>query len=135
MEKLSTPDFIVIDDDSINNHICQKYIQLIFPDADIVTFISPVAGLEYIQTKYPITRQNDTILLLDINMPVLSGWDVLDRFINFPEGVKRQFKIYILSSSIAIEDKVKSNNNPLVSGFIEKPLNISQLRNLFKDYL
>lgn len=131
MENQLTRQFIVIDDDPINNHICRRYIEIVFPKVAIQTFTNPEEGLEYIQSKYPLSDDLETVLFLDINMPVLSGWDVLDRFINFADDIKQQFKIYILSSSVALEDKQKASSNPLVTGFLEKPLTTTQLRITF----
>jgi CheY-like chemotaxis protein len=133
MENKTVPRFIVIDDDPINNHICSKYIQIVFPGSDIKTFTDPQEGLDHISSAYTASSPNETILFLDINMPVLSGWDVLDRFAHFSDAVKKQFKIFILSSSVAITDKEKANKNPLVTGFIEKPLTIPQLQGLFSN--
>jgi len=128
MENRTTSRFIIIDDDPINNHICRKYIEIIFPGAEIADFTNPQSGIEYILTAYSAPTRHDTVLLLDINMPVLSGWEVLDIFAHFPETIKDQFNIYILSSSIDSEDKRKADSSPLISGFIEKPLSTSQLQ-------
>lgn len=90
MENIKTPDFIIIDDDSINNHICEKYLNLAFPGTEVVSFTSPQAGLDFIFNHYSAQPQKTTILFLDINMPVLNGWDVLDRIRNFPDAVKKR---------------------------------------------
>ena len=128
MDNRNTPCFLVIDDDDINNHICTKTIELIFPKADIQSFTNPQSGLDYMRSK----GKGETILFLDINMPVLSGWDVLNRFKDFPEEIKQLYTTYILSSSVAVEDRNKAEENPLVSGFIEKPLTVFQLKQLFR---
>jgi CheY-like chemotaxis protein len=127
--------FIIIDDDPINNHICTKYLQIVFPKADIKTFTIPQKGLDDIFLEYSEKHVSETILFLDINMPVLSGWDVLDRFTLFPEALKKQFTIYILSSSVAHEDRKKADDNILVSGFLEKPLSIMQLEHIKRQLL
>src|SRR5579872_656467 len=95
------PCFIVIDDDPTNNLVCKMYIKIIYPNADIRTYTNAQEGLEYISSKYPLPNTQETILFLDINMPILSGWEVLDSFNNFSNTIKKQFRIYILSSSVA----------------------------------
>jgi CheY-like chemotaxis protein len=131
MTEQTSTHFIIIDDDSINNFICRKFIQIMVPDANVEGFTDPQEGIEHIESTYPRPNAEEAILFLDINMPVLSGWDVLDKFINFPEVTKQQFKIFMLSSSVNTEDKQKASNNPMVSGFIEKPLTIDKLQTLF----
>src|SRR4051812_45391688 len=105
MENQTIPSFIVIDDDPVNNLICHKYIQLLSNEISIQTFTDPVAGIDYIINNYNEQQPNQTLLLLDINMPIMNGWDLLDRFVSFPDAVKQQFKIFILSSSVDLEDK------------------------------
>jgi two-component system, chemotaxis family, chemotaxis protein CheY len=122
--------FIVIDDASMNNQVCRVYIQALYPNADIQTFTDPVAGLNYIQQTYGQPHAHKTIIFLDIDMPGLTGWDVLDRFSKFPETMKRQFVIYIHSSSIDEKDITRAARHPLISGFIEKPLQMPQLQNM-----
>jgi|SRR5579872_2434756 len=134
MDKNSAARFMIIDDDPINNHICTKYIQLAFPGAHTISFTDPQKGVDHIDSAYSLPGQANTILLLDINMPILNGWQVLDRFANFPNEIKKKFRIYILSSSIAWEDKNKAESHPLVSGFIEKPITIEQLQQLFPEF-
>ncbi len=122
MEKNTRQNFIVIDDDRINNKLCRMTILNVEPGADVQTFFDPNAGLMHIQSNYGTHDANDVILLLDINMPTLFGWEVLEEFKKFSEVVKHHFKIFMLSSSVDPHDKEKAANSPLVSGYIEKPL-------------
>jgi CheY-like chemotaxis protein len=128
MSKKTFPNFIVIDDDRINNSICRKIIQSVAPDSDIQTFFDPNAGLVYIHSTYSTRQPNKVILLLDINMPTLFGWEVLEEFKNFSDIVKQHFKIFRLSSSIDPHDKEKAAKNSLVSGYIEKPLTVLKIQ-------
>ena len=130
MQNSITPSFIIIDDDPINNLICKKNIKSVFSDCDIKKFTDPQKGLDYICAKYDELSKHDTILFLDINMPVLNGWDVLDRLANCADVIKSQFSIFVLSSSIATEDKQRAHDNPIVKGFVVKPLTIQKLQKI-----
>ena len=118
------PGFLVIDDDPVNNRICEIVIKRVLPDAVIKTFIDPEAGLEYVEAHFKSGPPRRSVLLLDINMPTLSGWDVLAHFRTFPEELLSRYKIYILSSSVDEQDKERADNSPLVCGYIEKPLTL-----------
>ena len=122
-------DFIVIDDDPVNNRICEIVIRKIFRDASVRTFLEPETGLSYIAGTYNAPGANPVMLLLDINMPTLTGWDVLDYFTKFSEVLINKFTIYILSSSIDAQDKQRASNCHLVSGYIEKPLTLKWIEN------
>ena len=123
--------FMIIDDSPMNNLICEKTIRLFSPDVSITAFTDPQVGLDYINSNYNTPFPIETVLLLDINMPVLSGWDVLERFKDFPDFIREQFKIYILTSSINVADKQKADNNPLVCGLLGKPITMTQLESMF----
>ena len=114
--------FIVVDDDSVNNLICRKVIKLVFPEADVLTFTNPEKALLFIKSIYTYSPGKTTIVLLDINMPILSGWDFLEKFEGFDANIKEQLKIYMLSSSTDQLDKDLANENKNVCGYIEKPL-------------
>jgi len=120
--KNTLPDFILIDDDLINNIIAETIIQKLLPEALIIPFTNPEKGLQYVSTHYQLPGANHAILFLDINMPLLNGWEFLDQFSCFPVEIKQHVNIFMLSSSIDFEDKRKANSNPLVQGFISKPL-------------
>jgi len=113
--------FIIIDNDPVNNLLCTLTIKDVQDAAEIQTFNFPVNGFKYLAKEYANTS-NATVLLLDINMPAWSGWDFLDNFEKLDEKIKKQIKIYILSSSIDVNDKHRARENKNVVDYIEKPL-------------
>jgi response regulator RpfG family c-di-GMP phosphodiesterase len=113
--------FIIVDDDHLSNLICTMALKNALGNVHIKTFLSPEEGLAYIKEAYE-KDQGLTILLLDINMPTLSGWDFMEQYETFSETIKDQLIIYILSSSVDKRDKEKANASKYVSGFISKPL-------------
>jgi CheY-like chemotaxis protein len=130
MKDQTMPDFIVIDDDPINNIVCRNVLQISRPGSRIQTFTDPEAGLEFIRSLGAVAGEFEAILFLDLNMPVLTGWDVLKRFEKLPDSVKEHVKIFILSSSVDIRDKQRASTSPLVLGFIEKPLTMQHVQSL-----
>lgn len=116
---MKTPQrFIVVDDDPLNNLLCNSLIKKVFGNTDIKLFEEPEASLKYIQRAYDPGSPIPTVLFLDINMPTMTGWNFLEVFKSFNEQIRQQFTIYILSSSIDHNDKDKAESNPSVSGFI-----------------
>jgi CheY-like chemotaxis protein len=131
--KISLPDFVVVDDAPINNLICRMVIRKTLPDALVETFTDPEAGLDYIRCKYPDADASvpDTIILLDINMPVIDGWKFLEYIMEFDEQIKQRLSIYILTSSIDARDIQRANNNENVKGYIVKPFNKKSMDVIF----
>jgi CheY-like chemotaxis protein len=67
-------------------------------------------------------NESTSIILLDLNMPIMSGWEFLERFEELDEIIKKQVKIYILSSSVDPRDKERAGKNKDVEDYIVKPL-------------
>ena len=122
--------FMLIDDDIFSNILCKAVLKEIFANIDVVGFTEPEKGLEYIKNEYA-DNPVSAVLFLDINMPTLNGWEVMDIIAHYPESIKKNLTIFILSSSIDPLDKEKANENPLVSGYLEKPLSRKVLESLF----
>ena len=75
--------FIIVDDDAINNLLCQLIIEQQHPNAVIETFTDPQLALQHISSNTHGAIMSKAIILLDINMPVISGWDFLKTVCNF----------------------------------------------------
>jgi two-component SAPR family response regulator len=122
---------IIIDDDHIATIIGVHVIKRTFPDIDICSFTSPVEGLEFIQTEY-ITNPVKTLLFLDINMPMMSGWEVLNEMRYYETIIREHLFIYICSTSISYQDKILSSRHPLVNDFLEKPITKHKLIDIMR---
>jgi len=70
------------------------------------------------------------VIFLDLNMPIMNGWEFLDEFTKLP--IKNKPKVYIVSFSIDQQDVQKSQTYDIVKDFIEKPLSYTILTDLFK---
>ena len=88
-------------------------------------------ALAYITANYPRKDIEKTTLLLDINMPVLNGWEFLAELKQMNLAVVEQFNIYILSSSVDQRDIDKAKSDPHIIDFISKPLKKENLMELF----
>lgn len=124
--------FLIVDDDSLSNLLCKMVLNKTLSDIQIKTFLIPEEALEYIDSlSFKNQNEEKTILFLDINMPSMTGWEFLEIFKNFEEKIKKQFTIYILSSSISLTDIESAKHNSLVTDFIEKPLTKEIVAKLF----
>ena len=65
-------------------------------------------------------------------MPVLNGWEFLDRYQELYSD--RSDKIVILSSSIDYQDRLKAKEYQAVSGFLEKPLTLEKIKIQMEKY-
>jgi CheY-like chemotaxis protein len=112
----------LIDDDPLNNLINRKLITRIMPDAEVTEDLDARNALERIKNEF-----NPDLILLDLNMPGMNGWEFLEHF----QKLGKEITIYILTSSIDSEDYRKAQGYGYVKKYIEKPLNKQKILNLF----
>jgi CheY-like chemotaxis protein len=121
--------FVLIDDDHVSNMLAKNIIRRNFEATEFSVFTEPEEALRFLET---ITTP--VVVLLDINMPTLSGWDVLDKIELFPKQTIDMLKIYIVSSSIDIDDHERASRSHLVLGYLEKPITTAQISEHFSAF-
>ena len=129
---MAYPKFIVVDDDPISNTICRLTLEMVLGQIDLESFTNPKEALDYVARTYATPTLRKTILLLDINMPVMSGWEFLERFDALNQPVKSCIDVFILSSSVDPRDKDRSYSNKNVSNFLIKPLTVDAIKKVLK---
>ena len=123
---------LLVDDDEINNFISIKLIKKALLNTEIMACLNgkfAIDQLVEIQRKDP-DKMPDYILL-DINMPIMNGWEFLDEFKRLNIDAAGKCKIFIISSSVFSNDINKARSYPLVKDFISKPLNVDKIKELF----
>lgn len=117
----------IIDDDAIYQTIIDK---LILKSGVFSAHSSFLNGKEAINALNNILEDIDSlpdIILLDINMPVMDGWEFMEEIKLIKSKISKQIIIYIVSSSIAVEDKKKSKTYNEIFGYITKPISVNDL--------
>lgn len=114
---------LIVDDDDITNFITKSHLGKL----GFKNFKSVSNGREAIE--YITTNQDPDIILLDLNMPVMDGWEFLEerKRLNLCPNAK----IYLVTSSGRTEDKMKAAQYDNVKDYVEKPLNCDQLSQTF----
>jgi CheY-like chemotaxis protein len=124
---------LLVDDDEINNFISIKLIKKALLNTEIMACLNGKYAIEQlsdIQRKDP--NKLPDYILLDINMPIMNGWEFLDEYKRLNLDPLGKSKIYIISSSVFSNDINKARSYPLVKDFISKPLNVEKIKELFE---
>ena len=114
----------MIDDDDIFNYLSKRILLKSNAANSIIDFTSAKSALEFIKS----TNSEIDIILLDINMPIMNGFDFLDSFIRL---ANKQISVYMLTSSIDDADMVKSLKYPCVKGYFSKPLTTDTIAQIY----
>ena len=131
-ESTQSVSVLLVDDDEINNFISIKLIKKALINTEIMACLNgkfAIDQLADIQRKDP-SKLPDYILL-DINMPIMNGWEFLDEYKRLNLDPLGKSKIYIISSSVFSNDINKARSYPLVKDFVSKPLNVEKIKELF----
>ena len=113
--------YLVIDDDKINNLVCESVIKKIQENNQVVSFLRAEDALNYLSNA---SNQHPDIIFLDINMPEMDGWEFLERFLPIR---KKNTYIFMLSSSINQADFDKAKKYTEVLDYVVKPFSKEKL--------
>lgn len=121
---------LVIDDDDINIFIINKIVEKTGYNVNMVAKANGLLAIEHLKDTMDQTDFPD-LILIDINMPVLNGWEFLHAYEDL--NISKKIDMYMLSSSVYENDIEKAKTYSKVKGFISKPLSIERLIELFKE--
>ncbi|MGY6521302.1 MAG: response regulator [Mongoliitalea sp.] len=103
---------VFVDDDKIQHMINRKNMLRLKEDLNLQFFENPYNALEWLENN------EADLLILDVNMPEMKGWEFLDRL----KALNKRIEVKMLTSSVDPDDIETSTHYNMVSGFLVKPL-------------
>ncbi|CAA9196535.1 response regulator [Flavobacterium bizetiae] len=122
------PVFLVIEDNLIDQLVITQLLTKGMQIEQIVIANNGKEGIEWLTTQ---KKNQSLIILLDIQMPIMNGFEFLDAFHKLNKEIKKETQIYVLSSTLDPEELEHINKNDDVSGFLNKPFPIEEFKRKF----
>ena len=122
---------MLIDDNELDNFINQKIIEGSFFAENIYVNTSGISALEFLKnilaTKSLTDNLIPNVIFIDINMPLMDGFQFVEEYLRLSKNIKNKSKLVILTSSLSAEDKNRAAELGNEIMFINKPLNEESL--------
>ncbi|KAF2515139.1 response regulator [Flavobacterium foetidum] len=124
----SNPDFLLVEDNLIDQIVAQKLLKKVFDKNPLFIANNGREALDWLLNHL---TSDSLIVLLDIQMPIMNGFDFLTEFDKITEEIKKKIKIYILSSTLDCDEIKKLAEDKNVTKFLHKPFPAALLKNEF----
>ena len=122
----------IIDDDLVSQFATRYSIEQCGYPCSVITCDGVEDCLETFDTLLEQNREVPDIVLLDLVMGDMSGWDFLERFSQIPDWPK-ETAIYILSAFTNSKDRARAKEHPLIQGYFDKPLTNNDVEDIFSS--
>ncbi|RKD14420.1 response regulator receiver protein [Pelobium manganitolerans] len=121
--------FIVIDDRELDCFIAEKLIQKTGFSTGNNIFNDAVSALDFIRDH---ANAHHTVILVDIMMPIMDGFEFIEAFERLPDATKANYKLIAITTSLNKNDESVISNYPSVVGILKKPYSYEGLLDMIK---
>lgn len=122
----------IIDDDKVYTFGVKKMIKSYLPENDVISFENGKKALIGIREMVSSGSELPDLILLDIDMPEMNGWEFLNEFESIKSDINKKIEVFVISSRIDPnkQELYKVEWDEKVSDFIRKPVHANALKKL-----
>lgn len=123
-------EIFIVDDDPIHRLLMSKLFAKQPKACKLHFFENGQKALDVL--KDPGAQPRPELILLDIEMPVMNGWQFMDAFSRLDSALTGPIRVYMVSSSFSDEDQERVKHYPLIKGYVVKPIRIEKIIELLE---
>lgn len=124
---------LIIDNDQVNSFVLKNIITRNYATARVELYPEGAEALDYLNSLETAGTPFPAVILLDIYMPVMDGFEFLDAYSE--QYAHKDTIIFTMSNSLIKEDQQRANDYSVVKGFITKPLIYNNIQFIIETYL
>lgn len=121
----------IIDDDPIFRFGTKKMMEKIQFSLNFLVYKNGKEAFDDLALKLQLNTNLPDVILLDLNMPIMDGWQFLEEFTKITNS--ERIPIYIVSSSVDSRDIAKAKSYDIVNNYIIKPFSLSGIKDLLLE--
>ncbi len=125
---------LLVDDSEATNYMNRYFFKKLNICDEIEVAINGQKGLDYLASIPKEKWHTDApeLIMLDIKMPIMGGFEFLDEYEKFPLEMRKPITTVLLTTSMSIEDRDRAKDYKSVKSFLNKPLSVTQLKEILE---
>lgn len=133
MKKIET--FCIVDDDDIYQFTTSLLLKKTDLVNKIIVFSNGLKAMNFLKDEMGNKENIPDVLFLDINMPVMDGWEFLEEYLLIKPMMPKTVVIYMVSSSVDEKDVLKAKSISALSGYMVKPISSQNIMEVILEIL
>ena len=119
--------FLIDDDRLFHSTIKHLLKQIKGGEFSVVDFFDGKPAFEFLLSNLENVKLLPDLILLDINLPEMNGWEFLNAYERISQSIKKTIEIFMITASVSNYDKSMSTSFRIINGYIAKPLSPEML--------
>jgi len=123
----------IIDDDPIFVYGTMRLMKEVDFSENILVYENGQDAIDGLNQMTTEGKDLPSVIFLDLNMPIMNGWEFLEDFVKIPNNNREKVTIYIISSSVDPKDLERVKNYNVVNNYILKPISPEDLKSILHE--
>jgi len=125
---------MLVDDNVDDNFFHERVIKQSNVSESVIAKQTGMEALEYLKSMNDNNNVHPELILLDINMPGMNGWEFLEQYNQLEEKFKSKVVVIMLTTSENPDDKIKAEKMNMAPYFKTKPLTVEMIEDITEKY-